>query len=54
MRKFYFWAQLHFGGITLGASPLAVAAPTGGAVVGGSGTISQSGTASHVPDYDSA
>ena len=38
----------------LGGSPLAVAAPTGGAVVGGSGTISQSGTASHVPDYDSA
>lgn len=29
----------------LGGSPLAVAAPTGGAVVGGSGTISQSGTA---------
>ena len=28
----------------LGGSPLAVAAPTGGAVVGGSGAISQSGT----------
>ena len=32
----------------LGASPLAVAAPTGGAVVGGSGTIAQSGTATTI------